>query len=639
MAPREDDGGADFAGIDPGLMRQMIKDLETAKGGVDDKIPGLKSSFEKAGLDTKPIATLTGVASWVGGELPMLNRRQGMAEQLSKENNQFGFGSGMVPTEWGGLFKSKKDAQAKAKELAAKYQKPGGFPDDAWKEIEKYQNDPDFAEAFLKELGPEKAAWIASRLSTWNEKGHQERFQAFATLVATASHRGVINDAWLKKFETDGSEGPNLPLLSALIKYGIWDQKTLVNIGQRAIDHDQLGGGDYLTADILDSVARNPLAANELYSKNFDKINSMVRGQRPGWMSHDPKLGDPLGRFITAATVDARDAFERTRPPGDKKWTNPAEELTRRLLLDVKANKDHPPAYAGVRLAYTGIAEAYFDDLRASVTSPLPDYFDKSDPGRPGVEADAAAWAALTQQAMRDPKNAAELNLFFSAKYQEASDRITGDEFPDAKDANSLSNYQNGQLKGWFLHQVTQTQATLGGEVDAYNKEVDKWVGLFVDTAAAAGTAAATGGGGAVAAGTAAKDSIKGFVSGLGTDKAKQWIGGWFHKDAPDFKLDTKWATDSTAYQDKANSSLFHNKIQPVKDPGNGITWDGKPSFYEDLYGGKFTDSGNHIMPVQDMSPAGKRAYMEWLQDPAVQEATWNEFNPDKTGKDGQSGN
>lgn len=361
MAPRDDDGGQEFAGIDPALMRAMIRDLESAKSLVDDRIPGLKSQFEKAGLPTRHIATLTGVASWVGGELPMLNRRQGMAEQLSKENNQFGFTSPMVQTEWEGLFKSKAEAEAKAKELAGKYQEPGGFPDDVWDQIARYQFDPDFAEAFLKALGPEKVAWVAGRLRSWNEPGHEERFAAFARLMATAGHRGLIDDKWLAKFATDGRDGPDLHTIAQLIKYGVWDKNTLVNIGNRALKVGQGGGGNLLTAEILDGLSRNPLAAHQVYSENFDLINAMAYGKAYGWGgTTSPKLGDPLGRFMKAATVDAADVYERMRPPGDQTWQNPADLLVLRVFQNVAAHPGERYAFPGVEDAFIEIVQKFF---------------------------------------------------------------------------------------------------------------------------------------------------------------------------------------------------------------------------------------------------------------------------------------
>ncbi|GAA3831347.1 hypothetical protein GCM10022226_60530 [Sphaerisporangium flaviroseum] len=362
MAPRDDDGGRDFAGIDPVMMRAMIKDLETAKGLVDTKVPGLKDAFDKVGLSTKPIVTLTGVAGWINGELPMLNRRQGMAEQLSKENNQFGFTGTMVETEWEGLFKSKAEAEAKAKELAAQYEKPGGFPDDVWEQIKKYQNDPDFAAAFLKQLGPEKAAWVVGRLRTWGEEGSDERLRAFATIMATASHQGIIDDAWMKKFTTrSGGEGPDLWDLAAVIKVGVWDKNTLVLIGQKALKHDQGAGGNLLTADILDGISNNPLAASELYSKEFDRINSMMRGQAYGWVNTDnPKLGDPLARFMKAATVEASDIYERMRPPGDQQWQNPADTLVLRLFQEVAAHPTERYPFGALDDAFTEVVQRFF---------------------------------------------------------------------------------------------------------------------------------------------------------------------------------------------------------------------------------------------------------------------------------------
>ncbi|GAA3839630.1 hypothetical protein GCM10022226_72430 [Sphaerisporangium flaviroseum] len=357
MPPREDDGG-DFAGIDPVLMRAMIKDLETAKGLVDAKVPGLKDAFGKVGLSTKPIVTLTGIAGWINGELPMLNRRQGMAEQLSKENNQFGFTGTMVETDWEGLFKSKAEAEAKAKELAAQYEEPAGFPDDVWEQIEKYQNDPDFAEAFLKALGPEKAA----RAATWARDGADSgnRVAAFATLMATASHRGVIDDAWLKKFGVmapgtapGGGEGPDLHLLATLIKHGVWNTDTLVTIGTKALTTTQPHDDNRLKADILDGISNNPLAANRLYCDNFDLINAMASGGMDGWTSGDPRFGDPLGRFMAAATTGAREVYGRMQPTGRP---NPADVLISRLLQRTQISSGFPTDFEGVKKALDGVA-------------------------------------------------------------------------------------------------------------------------------------------------------------------------------------------------------------------------------------------------------------------------------------------
>lgn len=634
----------DFAGIDPVQLKAMIRDLEDTQSLVDQKIPTLQRDFGRAGLESKNLTTLTGVASWITGEAPMLKRRQSMAEQLSKENNQYGFNGNMVEGEWTGLFKTKEEAQAKAKELAGTFDPGKGFDKDTWAQIKKYQHDPDFAEAFVKEMGP-RDMFLADRTAGYADDGEmdKEAFEAIGTLMATASHRGVIDDKFIDGFNEYGAGGMHLDGIANMVKYGNWNKDTLVKIGQNGLKADMGAGGNYRLATLLDGIARNPLAAQELYSKEFDTINSIIRGKHYGFVQmDDDKIGDPLGRFVKAATVDAHDAYERMRPGQDKNWENPADALTRRMLEDMHKNKKDVTEFKGVRYAYVAVVETYFDDLKGSTTSMVPEYWSakKGDPSRQGIELPPDVWATITEQAMADPKNAAELNVFFAAKYKEDSDRIAGGELPNSTDANSLSNYQNGQLKGWFLKRLDAAKALSDQKTADYNAEVDKWVGLFVDGAVAAGTAGAAapvaGATRGAAAGTAAQGTVTGFVQGLGVDKAKKWIGDIWHKKPPKYDVDTDWASKTTAYQDKARALYEAGKVQPVKDPD--VTWEGDPKFYEELYGGKFTEDGK-IKPMDDLKkdPEALRAYEEWLSDPAVQQATWNEFSADSDGQDGAS--
>lgn len=363
MPPEPPD--ADFAGIDPVQLKGMIGDLEDTRSLIEEKIPGLKDDFARVSLDYKHINTLTGVSTWINDELPMLKRRHSMAEQLSKENNEYGFTNGMVQTEWTGHFKTREEAQAKAKELAGKYKKPGELPDDVWDQIRKYQFDPDFAETFAKELGPDKIGWLSGRAKnaeSWgdDEKTGEGRFQAIANILAVASHRGVIDDKWLDTFGTNGRT--DFGTLADLMGHGTWNKSTLLLIGNRALKSDQLGGGNVITARILDSIARNPAAAFELYKANFEQINNMAYGQHMGWMATNSKsLGDPLGRFLKAATVDAGEVFERSRPPGDDKWKNPADELAMRLFDVVAKNHYAKFPFQGIEDNYIAIIEKFFE--------------------------------------------------------------------------------------------------------------------------------------------------------------------------------------------------------------------------------------------------------------------------------------
>ncbi|MEV0581792.1 polymorphic toxin type 17 domain-containing protein [Nonomuraea sp. NPDC050310] len=352
MPPDRD--STDFAGIDPVQLKGMIGDLDDVKSLINEKTLGLDRDFGRAGLDTKHVTTLRSVADWIHGELPMLRRRQSMTEQISKEHGVHGFTGSMVESEWAGHFKSPEEAQAKAKELAGKYEHPAEFPADAWEQIRKYQFDPDFAEAFAKELGPEKLALLAARAKNpraWGdeEKDAEGRFPAIATILAVASHRGVVDDKFVEKM--------GLPLMADLMMHGTWNTQTLVRIGNQGVKIMQLGGGNVITARILDAVARNPLAAHEVYKTNFELINNMAYGKHIGWMNtKNPDLGDPLGRFLKAATVDAADAFERMNP-GAK---NPADELVLKLFQVVAEHKDERFPFAGVEDAFIEIVQRFF---------------------------------------------------------------------------------------------------------------------------------------------------------------------------------------------------------------------------------------------------------------------------------------
>jgi hypothetical protein len=81
-------------------------------------------------------------------------------------------------------------------------------------------------------------------------------------------------------------------------------------------------------------------------------------------------------------------------------------------------------------------------------------------------------------------------------------------------------------------------------------------------------------------------------------------------------KLDLSALSSGSRWQDLANQHHAERNIPPITV--DGITWEGEPRFYEDLYGGRFTDGDGSILPVDQLSPEGARAYNEWLQDPAV---------------------
>jgi hypothetical protein len=641
-----------FVGIDPVSMKAMNDDLANVQAMIKAELPKLRSAFGKASVDTSAIDRLMGIGGWIETELPILKRRQSLAAQLQKEGLQLGQSAIMVKSEWAGNFPSTEAAIARAKELAGRYVEPGKLPAEVWDEVTKNQHDPDFAAAFAKALGPHAARLLVAGLG--HDPANSDRLPALGSLFATASHQQVFDDSWLPQF-------PAVPGILPLMQFGNWDNDLLVGAGNLALDADLVSSDNYRVAQVLAAVARSPIAANRLYQENFDQIQAMSRARAAGWTNgSDVKLGDPLGIFIRAATVAARPQYDGLRPAGDTQWPNPAEDLTRRLLLDLRNNPQRA-AFAGVQSAYTTIATEYFDDLNAAIAGPpVPKYFEKPDPGRPGVEAPDAAWRALVQQAMWDPKNAALLSTFFSIKYEQNSSAITAKNIPGATDANSFSNWQNGQVRGWFLNQLNTVKEGTAKEVADYNARVKQWVDYFVnpvnaavwaiglpsvaapgmlslraETALAAAAAASSSNGElAEKAATQAGKTITGFVQDAGVGSVKDTVISWFDQEPPKYTTDVAWTSNSNAWRSKAVDQLGLHAIEPVTDQ-TGTTWSGDPASYEKMYGATFTTGRTEpplIRPMDEMSPAAQRAYAAWLQDPAVQQATWNEVGPNILG-------
>jgi hypothetical protein len=618
--PEPRDGN--YVGIDPVAFKAMNSDLAAVKALIDANLPKLRTAFAKIELQTGRIERLAAVSRWIDSEMPMLQRRQLLAQQLQKESLQFGRTGAMVHSEWTGNFVSTEAAVARAKELAAQY-KDGNLPDGAWDEIIQNQHDPDFAEAFAKAIGPDAARLLAASSEhpeSGQDKNAATRYSALASLFATASHRGVINDDWLDKF----------PGLVELMRQGVWDNRLLIRVGQRALDSNQVTpGGNTRTADILAIVARSPIAANQLYTANFTKIQSMIRGEWPGWMAtNNPDLGNPLGTFVRSATVDARPIMDALG------GLNDAERLTQQILLDIQKNPSRTP-FAGVQGAYTSIASTYFDDLYASVSGAVvPEYFKHPDVQPPGVNVPREAWNVLVRQAMWDPDNAALLSVFFQVKNKEMSDAIDDRLVYDQQGAaqwpksTSLSNWQNGQFRAWFITQYAAVQNQAAKEVADYNAKVEKRVGYLVDTASSAGFAASGGPAGAAAA---AGKTIQGFAKSSGIDAVKSEIASWFAHEVPKYKANTEWTLDTNAWRIKASSHLANSEARfpPVVD-ATGRTWTGDIGFYEKRFGARFTtgDRPAKVMPVDEMSPAAQRAYAAWLEDPAVQAELWDLAGP-----------
>ena len=155
------DQDPNFAAIDPAAMADLVTKLEGAARTIDEQAPGLKGRFESQGVATGNVTTIMQVASWVRDQLPMLRRRQSLAQAMVDGGFAYGAGSTWTFVDTGdnlGAFRTSEEARRAAGELAAKVKgDPTGheLPDDVFEQLLKYGSDPDFATEFYSQIGPE----------------------------------------------------------------------------------------------------------------------------------------------------------------------------------------------------------------------------------------------------------------------------------------------------------------------------------------------------------------------------------------------------------------------------------------------------------------------------------------------------
>lgn len=615
-------------GIDPVAMKAMNDDLATVQAMIQAEIPKLRAAFGTAAVDTGPADRLTAIGQWIQAELPMLRRRQAYAAQLQQINLQeTGTELSLIHTEWPGNFPSAEAAVAKGKELAGKYTGDGKLPPEVWDELAKNSDDPDFAAAFAQALGAKASGRLIYQFTVQSKTGkfgaaEADQRSVLANLLATASHRGVIDESW---FEKSSLEGGVLDLMDT----GQWDSSVLIKAGNfvlRSPNPDADSAAK--TAKVLAGLARVPTAATQVYSDNFDRVQQLTRGETTGWTTSDiSALGDPLGAFVQAATVTARHVYDQGRPAGAATWSNPAEDLTRRLLMDLQKNQTRPPWHQ-VQDAYAAITVEYFDDLLAATGGPpVPEYFNQPDLNRRGIEAPADAWAHLIQYAMWDPKNAAAIVAFAGAKHHQAFAAAVAAEPEHAPLSNDYTVFQATRMERWFAAQLDAVRKASGEETAAYNARMSELVDKILDPTKAAVFAA---GGGWGAAATAARQTAAGVLKATAVAEVKEKILEWLKEDPKVFPTHDQAIDDAYHYRLSAEGRRAGHLIKPVKDL-QGRIWTGQPAYYEKLYGAKFTDEHGLTVAssekVAEMSPAAQRAYAAWLRDPAVQQAACGDFN------------
>ncbi|WP_194893811.1 hypothetical protein [Catenulispora pinisilvae] len=84
MAHPDDGGGGQFSMIDPVAFAAMVATLSTNSDTLQTDATGLQSNLDYFGIAPGDMSTVLSIVAWVQDQLPMLRRRQSLAEALAR---------------------------------------------------------------------------------------------------------------------------------------------------------------------------------------------------------------------------------------------------------------------------------------------------------------------------------------------------------------------------------------------------------------------------------------------------------------------------------------------------------------------------------------------------------------------------
>lgn len=599
----------EFAAIDPAAMADLVTKLDGAARTIDERAPGVKSRFEAQGVATGDVTAIMQVASWVHDQLPMLRRRQSLAQAMV--DGGFAYGGGPLWSfvdngDYLGAFRTPEEARRAAGDLAAKVKDSAigdDLPGDVYEQLLRYAGDPDFVAEFYSQVGPEgvNKLYVGAHQDRDLGEGPDERkAMAVGYSLATASHRLNLDDGWLDRLGRDRTNTPQ-QYVAPFLRYGNWDKDFLKRVGNRELKGPAIPYDPERAAMIWDGIARNPVAAAEFYDENFELIQR--KGAYDGTLRGDVAEGNrgAWSDMIRSATVDARDVYARLQlhdPAAHSR--NLAEDNTARLIKYVEDHKDEH-VFGELQAAYGDVLKEYWDDMAYAVTSPVPQVGDHDVAGRDGVEVPRDAWAAFAQEAMRDGQTAANLLTQFRVWMgertgEQAAPHTVGRSGTEQGDPFAWQDASVGRMRQFFQSNYGEVYKALGDEHEEWQQGVEKGIETAIGWAF----------------------DPKGIVKDVGKTVVTEFVKHTFRSlsDEELEQLDLSALSSSSRWQDLANQHHAERNIPPITV--DGLTWEGEPGFYEDLYGGRFTEGDGRILPLERMSPEGVRAYNEWLQDPAV---------------------
>lgn len=611
------DGGGSAVSINPETLGTLISDATTAADDVEAFTSAYRPRFSTYAVSTSNLTQMETVAQWVRDQIPMLERRRELAQVAADQ-----YGVSFVTAGAGELaYETSDEAAAQGEEDAQRLldgvDTGDEVPAEVYELLTEHSGDPDYLEAFFNALEPQflDTFWVDVHRDQPLGEYDRAKMVPLSYALATASRRIDFTDPeWLHQAARNRTN--EWELLVGFMDYGVWDGAVL------SATADHLGFLDPDSqATVFEALARNPVAAATWYQgtppeesyfdSNAEIVGLIMQGEIP-MFANDQTEAAVIG-FLDAATSDAA------------RWDQELADTSVFTLLE-DVNGWNGSAEQPFQEWLGTLVERHIDDVYDSVTSPAASYFTELRADRRGVEAPAEWWASVTEQALRDEATGAYLSAVFDDRYQEELDRWVATE-PEGhpQDGNNLALAQNRFFSDWFVTRVESTAEALDLEYDEMIERYHTGIDILFNV-----------------------DNPKGFLKDIGKRGLKSIVSGFFENRRPDYSVPMSWTELEEGLYGYA-SRFVDNRMSPegtfptvVIDRGDyQLEFDGNPTEYEQRHGGTFTvDHGEgaeprySLLPIDEIraDPNALRAYLEWVQDPAVVNAYWNDFASDLPG-------
>ncbi|WP_375492290.1 hypothetical protein [uncultured Jatrophihabitans sp.] len=632
-----DNGGGNYASIDPGALKAASSALHKSVDGVNNQIVPLLSDFEENGVPTTAIDTLKRIAAKIAPVIPELNRRVSMAQQLVAENP----GGGKVAYFQGdllGSFKTVAAAKARAHIDAGKVddaRKHGhSVPQDVYDDLTKYGDDPDYATAFVKDLGPTNTAFILFQVEhyTGDRKPHVSELSALGETFSTASYHTNFDAHYMAQLSDGaGNLGAGidpLDIFTPMMKYGTWSKTSLEDIADNALQGPSFGDGpgrmDSQSMDnIFLALANNPVAAADYYHKNQQGLYDLGNSKLPT----QPTLH--FINFLHSATIDARSTYAQMAL-NDPRVKNLAE-MNANFLVN-KVGQDGDQSHGLLEKTYADIGVEYFDDYQAQLQSPI-DLSTFHNVNWLPVNASEDSWKKFFGAGVTNDQGLLELAAKFkssltgqegalNADMQKAFD--TGKNPAQAqKYATSWQRYAHDEMQKNFtdiMKTLKQNDAkSFDDRKNAVKGLVSQGLDWLEDPSSIPGDIAAKGAG-------AVNDWLSDFITDKTVGEPPKRPSVPITRTSLD--QGSNYATSAVQQWNQGQSDVANGKTKhPFGFYNDGdVDWNGKPNFYDPHH--LFTNSDGTIKtdsngePDWDAitkSPQSLHDFQQWLLDPAVQ--------------------